>query len=66
MKYSYLPVAVSCILCIWLCACGDTQNNRVPRQQISPDGSNDYRYMFKEEIKKEEDEQRRVSPDPFK
>lgn len=66
MKYSYLHVVVVCILCASFCACGDKQNNRVPRKQISSDGSNDYKYIFKDEIKKEEEEQKRMTPDPFK
>ena len=66
MRYTLLPVIILCILSLLLCTCGEKKNNRIPRKQLSSDGSHDYKYIFKDEIKKEEEEKKKMNIDPFK
>jgi len=41
-------------------------DNRVPRDQISSDGSNDYLFMFREEIEKEKEKNVPGNSDAFR
>jgi hypothetical protein len=39
------------------------EKNKVPVEQYNSDNSSNYRYMFREEIKKEKEEQKKQSRD---
>jgi len=48
-----LRILAACAILVTFCACEKKTDNRVSRQQISSDGSNDYKFMFREEIEKD-------------
>lgn len=49
------------ILFILLAGCGDKEvQNKVDYRQINSDNSNNYRYIFKDEIKKDKKNRKRI------
>lgn len=42
------------------------EKNQVPIDQINIDRSNDYKYIFKDAIEKQKQEEKKNSKDPFK
>ncbi|MFW5860901.1 MAG: hypothetical protein ACOCWZ_01515 [Spirochaetota bacterium] len=61
-----LSIFAVCTILVTFCACEKKTDNRVSRQQISSDGSNDYKFMFREEIEKEQNSNETENADAFR
>lgn len=60
-------IGVFLVLMVVLMGCGEkTEKNRVDIEQINHDNSNNYRYIFREQLKEEEYWKKKRSRDPFK
>ncbi len=61
-----LRILAACAILVSFCACEKKADNKVSRQQITSDGSNDYKFMFREEIEKDKKDSETGNPDTFK
>jgi len=61
-----LRILAACAILVTFCACEKKTDNRVSRQQISSDGSNDYKFMFREEIEKDKNTDETGNSDAFR
>lgn len=58
----WIPVLVLIILF----GCSEDKKKRVPLDQVKPDGSSDYRYIFRDILKEEQEEKAREERNQFR
>ncbi len=54
------------LILISFAACDKGNKNEVPLDQFKPDSTNDYKYIFKDTIKKEREKEQRHGRDDFR
>lgn len=62
-------IAAGVLILLFMCAvsCGDrAPENRVPLEQLDNTKSNDYRYIFRETIKRQERDDRKYKKNEFR
>lgn len=59
----WIPLFMALVI---IAGCSDDKKNRVPLDQVKPDGSNDYRYIFRDTLDEEQEEKTREEREQFR